>query len=140
MAALRCRRGVLTGQNSVMQLYDGTRLYSGAGTVTFPVDAWAVERVDVLRGPASVLYGEGATGAVINTIPKKPFEGEIENHVRLGYGSYGSQQEALDSGGSLTDSLSYRVNLNRLSSNGWVDRGRFEQQLLQRRLALAGQR
>lgn len=112
-----------TGQNSVMQLYDGTRLYSGAGTVTFPVDAWAVERVDVLRGPASVLYGEGATGAVINTIPKKPFEGEIENHVRLGYGSYGSQQEALDSGGSLTDSLSYRLNLNRLSSNGWVDRG-----------------
>ncbi|NWB86492.1 TonB-dependent receptor [Pseudomonas gingeri] len=112
-----------TGQNSVMQLYDGTRMYAGAGTVTFPVDTWSVERVDVLRGPASVLYGEGATGAVINTLPKKPFEGEIENHVRLGYGSYGSQQEALDSGGSLTDTLSYRLNLNRLSSNGWVDRG-----------------
>ncbi|MGY2168652.1 TonB-dependent receptor [Pseudomonas gingeri] len=112
-----------TGQNSVMQLYDGTRLYSGAGTVTFPVDAWSVERVDVLRGPASVLYGEGATGAVINTLPKKPFSGEIENHVRLGYGSYDSQQQALDSGGSLTDNLSYRVNINRLASNGWVDRG-----------------
>ncbi|MHC8289199.1 TonB-dependent receptor [Pseudomonas sp. XS1P51] len=112
-----------TGQSSVMQLYDGNRMYTGMGTVTFPVDTWSVERVDVLRGPASVLYGEGATGAVVNVIPKKPFEGEIENHVRLGYGSYDSQQQAFDSGGSLNDTLSYRLNLNRLRSNGWVDRG-----------------
>ena len=112
-----------TGQSSVMQLYDGNRMYTGMGTVTFPVDTWAVQRVDVLRGPASVLYGEGATGAVVNVIPKKPFEGDIENHLRVGYGSYDSQQQAFDSGGSLTDTLSYRLNLNRLRSNGWIDRG-----------------
>lgn len=112
-----------TGQSSVMQLYDGNRMYTGMGTVTFPVDTWSVERVDVLRGPASVLYGEGATGAVVNVIPKKPFEGDIENHLRVGYGSYDSQQQAFDSGGSLTDTLSYRLNLNRLRSNGWIDRG-----------------
>ncbi|MCO7570447.1 TonB-dependent receptor [Pseudomonas chlororaphis] len=112
-----------TGQSSVMQLYDGNRLYTGMGTVTFPVDTWAVERVDVLRGPASVLYGEGATGAVINSIPKKPFSGAIENHLRLGYGSFDRQQQALDSGGSLSDTLSYRLNLNRERSNGWIDRG-----------------
>lgn len=112
-----------TGQGSVMQLYDGNRMYMGMGTSTFPVDTWSVERVDVLRGPASVLYGEGATGAVINTVPKKPFAGEIENHIRLGYGSYDRQQQALDSGGSLTDTLSYRLNLNRLRSNGFIDRG-----------------
>lgn len=112
-----------TGHSSTMQLYDGTRLYVGAGTVTFPVDTWTVERIDVLRGPASVLYGEGATGAVINVVPKKPFEGEIRNHVRLGYGSNDRRQMALDSGGSLTDTLSYRLNLDKLDSNGWVDRG-----------------
>ncbi|WP_053156133.1 TonB-dependent receptor [Pseudomonas protegens] len=112
-----------TGQSSVMQLYDGNRMYTGMGTVTFPVDTLAVERVDVLRGPASVLYGEGATGAVINTVPKKPFSGEIENHLRLGYGSFDRQQQALDSGGSLSDTLSYRLNLNRERSNGWIDRG-----------------
>lgn len=112
-----------TGQSSVMQLYDGNRMYTGMGTVTFPVDTWAVERVDVLRGPASVLYGEGATGAVINTVPKKPFSGEIENHLRLGYGSFDRQQQALDSGGSLSDTLNYRLNLNRERSNGWIDRG-----------------
>jgi len=112
-----------TGQSSVMQLYDGNRMYTGMGTVTFPVDTWAVQRVDLLRGPASVLYGEGATGAVVNVIPKKPFEGDIENHLRVGYGSYDSQQQAFDSGGSLSDTLSYRLNLNRLRSNGWIDRG-----------------
>ena len=112
-----------TGQSSVMQLYDGNRMYTGMGTVTFPVDTWSVERVDVLRGPASVLYGEGATGAVVNVIPKKPFEGDIENHLRVGYGSYDSQQQAFDSGGSLSDTLSYRLNLNRLRSHGWIDRG-----------------
>lgn len=112
-----------TGQGSVMQLYDGNRMYMGMGTSTFPVDTWSVERVDVLRGPASVLYGEGATGAVVNTLPKKPFEGEIENHIRLGYGSYDRQQQALDSGGSLTDTVSYRLNLNRLRSNGFIDHG-----------------
>ncbi|WP_247268712.1 TonB-dependent receptor [Pseudomonas sp. YL2] len=112
-----------TGQSSVMQLYDGNRMYTGMGTVTFPVDTWSVQRIDVLRGPASVLYGEGATGAVVNVIPKKPFEGEIENHLRVGYGSYDSQQQAFDSGGSLSDTLSYRLNLNRLRSNGWIDRG-----------------
>ena len=111
------------GEGSVMQLYDGIRMYSGAGTVTFPVDDWSVERIDVLRGPASVLYGEGATGAVINVIPKKPFSGEIENHIRMGYGSYDNQQQALDSGGSLTDTLSYRLNINHTQSNGWIDHG-----------------
>ncbi|WP_460422834.1 TonB-dependent receptor [Pseudomonas sp. ZL2] len=112
-----------SGHGSVMTLFDGSRMYTGAGTQSFPVDPWMVERIDVIRGPASVLYGEGATGAVINVIPKKPFTGEIRNHLRLGYGSYDRQQLGLDSGGSLSERLSYRVTLNRQESNGWVDRG-----------------
>lgn len=119
-----------TGHSATMQLYDGTRQYVGAGTVTFPVDTWSVERVDVLRGPASVLYGEGATGAVINVVPKKPFSGAISNQLRLGYGSDDRRQAALDSGGSLSDALSYRLNLNQQASNGWVDHGESQSQAL----------
>ncbi|MGC7840659.1 TonB-dependent receptor [Pseudomonas wayambapalatensis] len=111
-----------SGHSSVMTLFDGSRLYTGAGTQTFPVDPWMVERIDVIRGPASVLYGEGATGAVINVIPKKPFDGEIRNHLRLGYGSWDRQQLGLDSGGSLSERLSYRLTLNKQEGNGWVDR------------------
>ncbi|QNQ06316.1 hypothetical protein EBO27_10365 [Pseudomonas aeruginosa] len=33
-----------------MQLFDGTRLYTGMGTVNFPSDPWMVERIDVIRG------------------------------------------------------------------------------------------
>ncbi|QPG61396.1 TonB-dependent receptor [Pseudomonas sp. BIGb0427] len=112
-----------SGHGSVMTLFDGARMYTGAGTQSFPVDPWMIERIDVIRGPASVLYGEGATGAVINVIPKKPFAGEIRNHLRLGYGSYDRQQLGLDSGGSLSERLSYRMTLNRQQSNGWIDRG-----------------
>lgn len=119
-----------TGHSATMQLYDGTRQYVGAGTVTFPVDTWSVERVDVLRGPASVLYGEDATGAVINVVPKKPFSGAISNQLRLGYGSDDRRQAALDSGGSLSDALSYRLNLNQQASNGWVDDGESQSQAL----------
>lgn len=111
-----------TGHASVMTLFDGIRMYTGMGTVSFPHDPWMVERIDVLRGPASVLYGEGATGAVVNVLAKKPFEGEIKNHVRFGYGSFDRNQQALDSGGSLSDTLSYHLNLNREASHGWVDR------------------
>lgn len=111
-----------TGHASVMTLFDGIRMYTGMGTVSFPHDPWMVERIDVLRGPASVLYGEGATGAVVNVLAKKPFEGEIRNHVRFGYGSFDRNQQALDSGGSLSDALSYRLNLNREASHGWADR------------------
>ncbi|MBA1275688.1 TonB-dependent receptor [Stutzerimonas azotifigens] len=112
-----------TGHTSVMTLFDGNRLYTGAGTQTFPVDPWMVERIEVIRGPASVLYGEGATGAAVSIVPKKPFEGEILNRIRVGYGSDDHQQQALDSGGSLSETLSYRLTLNRQASNGWVDRG-----------------
>jgi len=110
------------GHGSVMTLFDGARLYTGAGTQTFPVDPWMVEQIDVIRGPASVLYGEGATGAVINVIPKKPFTGDIHNRLRLGYGSWDRQQLGLDSGGSLSERLSYRLTLNQQAGNGWVDR------------------
>jgi len=110
------------GHSSVMTLFDGSRLYSGAGTLTFPVDPWMVERIDVIRGPASVLYGEGATGAVVDVIPKTPFAGPVHNHLRLGYGSWDRQQLGVDSGGSLNERLSYRMTLNRQAGNGWVDR------------------
>lgn len=111
-----------TGHGSVMTLFDGARLYTGAGTQTFPVDPWMVEQIDIIRGPASVLYGEGATGAVVNVIPKKTFAGDIRNRVRLGYGSWDRQQLGLDSGGSLSERLSYRLTLNQQGGNGWVDR------------------
>ena len=60
------------GQGSVTKLYDGTNYYTAAETITFPFDTWGVERVEVLKGPSSVLYGEGGIGGAINIVPRRP--------------------------------------------------------------------
>jgi len=111
-----------TDSASVMRLYDGTRLYGGVG-VTFPFDTWSVERVEVLRGPASVIYGDGAIGGVVNIIPRKPTQGPIQNEIQATLGTQGTQRLGLGSGGAITDRLSYRVDLSGNRSDGWVDRG-----------------
>jgi iron complex outermembrane receptor protein len=111
------------GHGSVMQLYDGTRMYVAAGTVTFPVDTWAFDRIEVLRGPASVLYGEGAIGAAVNYVPKKPNRTRIENEAFVSYGRWNSVSLGFGSGGPITDRVAYRVDLSHSQSNGWVDRG-----------------
>lgn len=108
------------GPNSIQQLYDGTRMYVGANTVTFPFDTWNVERIEVLRGPASVLYGDGAIGGVVNVVPKKPTFTPI-NVVRAGLGTDGIARLALDSGGPIGDAVAYRLNISGNRAGGWID-------------------
>jgi iron complex outermembrane receptor protein len=119
-AALSARG--FTGSSSVMQLYDGKRQYGGIG-ITFPFDPWSVERIEVLRGPASVIYGEGAIGGVVNVIPKKPTRGPIENEIQATVGSDNTQRLGLGSGGAINDKLSYRFDASGNRSDGWVDMG-----------------
>jgi iron complex outermembrane receptor protein len=111
-----------SGQESVMTLYDGTRLYPGAGTMTFPFDTWSVERIEVLRGPASVLFGEGAIGGVVNVVPKRP-QRDYATTLQIGIGTEGSKRVAFDTTGALGPMLSYRFYISDNRSNGWVDRG-----------------
>ena len=107
------------GLNSVMQLYDGTRLYVGAGTITYPFDTWNVDRIEVLRGPASVLYGEGAIGGVINVVPKKPTFIPV-NEGRAALGSDGVKRLAFDSGGPIGEVFAYRLNVSANQVDGWL--------------------
>lgn len=109
------------GHGSVMQLYDGTRLYVGAGTVTFPFDTWGAERIEVLRGPASVLYGEGAIGGVINYVPKKPTS-YFANEGEVAVGTDENGRFGIGSGGPISDKVSYRIDASGLTSQGWLDR------------------
>jgi len=108
------------GSNSVMTLYDGTRLYVGSGTLTFPFDTWSADRIEVLRGPASVLYGEGAIGGVVNVIPKKPTTTPY-NDAEISVDSNMTRRIAVDSGGSVNPNVSYRVTATGNMSDGWVD-------------------
>ncbi|GAB6845526.1 iron complex outermembrane receptor protein [Methylorubrum rhodinum] len=107
------------GQNSIQTLFDGTRLYVGANTLTFPFDTWNVERIEVLRGPASVLYGEGAIGGIVNVVSKKPLFTPL-NVARVGLGSDGLVRAAIDSTGPIGESLAYRLNVSGNRADGWI--------------------
>jgi len=107
---------------SVMRLYDGMRQYGGAG-ITFPFSTWAVERIEVLRGPAAVIYGEGAIGGVVNVIPKQPTRGAVHNEVQAALGSEGTRRLAFGSGGALDERWSYRFDASDERSDGWVEMG-----------------
>jgi len=100
-----------TDSNSIAQLYDGVRQYGGVGQ-TFIYDPWAVDRIEVLRGPASVLYGEGAIGGVVNVIPKKPTRGPIENEIQATVGTHDTQRLGIGSGGALDEKWSYRLDVS----------------------------
>lgn len=110
------------GSSSVTLLYDGMKSLINTGSLSYPYDTWNVERIDVLNGPASVLYGGGAIGAAVNIIPRKP-SSTAENTIYMSAGSNATYQAALDSTGPLTENLLYRFDISRNSSDGYVQRG-----------------
>ncbi|QVN19896.1 TonB-dependent receptor [Burkholderia pyrrocinia] len=110
-----------SGQESVMTLLDGVRLMPAAGTITFPFDTWSVERIEVLRGPASVLYGEGAIGGVVNVVPKRPQRTRATT-LQVGAGPDGAKRSAFDTTGALGPRLSYRFYASDARGKGLAER------------------
>ncbi|MBT0044883.1 TonB-dependent siderophore receptor [Vibrio alginolyticus] len=86
---------------------DGTRLYS-SGFYSWQIDPFALERVEVLRGAASVLYGQNPPGGVINVVSKRPqFDGG-SGLVSLEYGSEDRKQLSLDVNSEVSEQLAFR--------------------------------
>ena len=108
------------GVGSVMQLFDGDQLFVGAGTVTFPFDPWTVERIEVLGGPSSVLYGNGSIGGAVNVVPRKPNPFSREGSVRVAAGSFNTYRGAVDVAGPINPNTSYRFDVSSNRSGGWV--------------------
>lgn len=70
------------------------------------IDMNNVERVEVLKGPASALYGAQAMGGVINLITKKT-KGSVGGQVFGGIGNFGRVEGGFSSGGNITDRLDF---------------------------------
>lgn len=117
------------GQNAVTKLYDGTQYYNAADTITFPFDTWSIERIEVLKGPASVLYGQGGIGGAINVIPRKP-ERDGSGAVRVVAGEDSTTFVGVDFTGPLGDTLSYRIDYSNSQSDNWVFNGDSEAEML----------
>ncbi|MEM9274136.1 MAG: TonB-dependent siderophore receptor [Cyanobacteria bacterium P01_F01_bin.143] len=95
-----------------------------------PVNTANVERIEVLKGPASVLYGRATFGGTVNVVTKKPTD-EPFYKVNAAIGNYATYRGAIDLSGPLNESgnVKYRLTLAGESENSFiddVDRDRFQ--------------
>jgi iron complex outermembrane recepter protein len=85
---------------AVSQLFDGTRVTTST-IVARNYDSWSFDRIEVLKGPASVLFGEGALAGVVNFIPKRPDFGGRRGEALISYGSLNTGRFAAGATGPL---------------------------------------
>lgn len=97
----------------VLLLLDGRP----AGTTNLStINPGNIERIEVLKGPASALYGSQAMGGVVNVITKKS-AGKISSRVYAEYGSYQSFQAGAATGGNISDKLDYDLSFTTFDRN-----------------------
>ncbi|RLJ36770.1 TonB-dependent siderophore receptor [Acidovorax sp. 106] len=85
--------------NDLSQYLDGLLRQTGYWNDTRP-DPYTLERVEVLRGPSSVLYGKGTVGGVLALTTKKPLA-ETQREVQIELGSHSRKQIAADLTGAI---------------------------------------
>ena len=114
------------GSRGFEGFFDRTILTDGAtravNNARYVPNLGNVERVEVLDGPASVLYGQGGAGGVVNLVTRQPLRDpfyEIEGTI----GSYDDYRGRIDLTGPLNDSESilYRLNINYENSGSFID-------------------
>ena len=92
-------RGVGSG-NKVLMLFDGQPQWAGVFGHSLPDTYVAsdVERVEVIRGPGSLLYGSNAMGGVVNIITRHHKQEGRRTQARVMYGSYNTQKYMVNNG------------------------------------------
>lgn len=101
---------------------DGLRQNYNWYTSTTRIEPYALERIEVLRGPASMLYGQGSTAGVVNMVSKRPLP-EAMREVGISYGSNARRQIQADLTGPLNEEGTwlYRVVAVGREANTQVD-------------------
>ncbi|MDR6772893.1 TonB-dependent siderophore receptor [Azospirillum sp. BE72] len=98
-------RGFQATQSGVYQ--DGLQLYAYGFGGQF-VDSYNLERIEVLRGASSVLYGGSNPGGLLNYVTKRPGDTPVRS-VEAGIDQHGTAFLGLDVGGAIDPTLSYRL-------------------------------
>ena len=106
-------RGFSAESNAVF--LNGLRYHFG--TLTGIVEPYGLERIEVLRGPASVLYGQIGPGGIVNLVSRRPTD-DSHGEVRLSGGSNGTAQGAFNSSGKLTEDGKWTYSLTGLERSG----------------------
>lgn len=101
------------GMSSYLPQYlDGISFASGSSgkSLSAQIDPWLLERVELIHGPASVLYGQSNPGGLINMTSKRPTE-ETIREVEFGYGTDNQREFGFDIAGPASDDgkVFYRI-------------------------------
>jgi len=101
---------------------DGMRRTFQYYTSTYRLDPYFMERMEVLRGPASVLYGQATVGGIINSVSKRP-QTEQGGEITVEYGSFDFKQVKFDMTGPVTSDKrwSYRLTGSARDADTQVD-------------------
>lgn len=110
------------GTSSIGVAEDGVSLAAASGTINYPGDGWGYERIEVLHGPASVVFGVGTVGATINAIRNVPSR-ESTIDTLLGVGGHDSIRVGVGATGPLGESASFRIDAYGDRTNGDRDMG-----------------
>lgn len=112
-------RGFTNSQ--INTLYNGIKI--GPQNMTSRItDTANLDAVEILKGPASLMSGEGAAGGAINFVTKQPHTGAIRNEADFSWDSLNSFRAHYGSGGSTNvQGLDYRFDISRSSLNGFAD-------------------
>ena len=110
------------GSDYMVNGFSSSRGYNGLR------DAGNTQNVEVLKGPASALYGRGEPGGTVNITTKKPkFAPEYGADVSLG--SFQTRRAAVDLTGPLSDSFAYRLNAAHEEGHSFRDTVKVERSL-----------
>ncbi len=127
-AGLMTVRGIGGIPNTqVLMMVDGHPQYMGLFGHPLPNSYVAsdLERVEILRGPGSILYGSNAMGGVVNMITKKQKENGFTGNARLAYGSFNTQKY-MASAGYKNEGFHIFASVNRDVTDGHRDSSNFE--------------
>lgn len=113
---------------NVAQYQDGLLRSYGTYNTARP-DPFTLERVELVRGPASVLYGQGSLNGVLNLVSKRP-QFESRRELQLQLGSHERKQLALDLTGPLSEQWAYRLVAIKRESGTQVDHVKDDRLLL----------
>jgi len=88
---------------------DGMRLMSDGGSHNvIQIDPWFLDRIDVIKGPSSALYGQSVPGGLVNLTSKRP-QFSAEGHIQAFGGTQGTKGAAFDYTDAINDQWAYRV-------------------------------
>lgn len=110
--------------SDILVLYDGMPMnnaYDG-GVVWSAIPIDSIERIEIVRGAASSLYGGRAVGAVINIISKEPEGGKVKVRVNTLYGSNDTWRRGITVSQKPTDKLSYSLGYEHRSTGGFQNK------------------